>query len=285
MDNIIETIIKKELNLFPEKIQSISGGSINDAYCISHQNKKWFIKLNSQSKYPGMFEAESKGLSILKFSNFFIPNVISCGSQQDHSYIIMDFVDTAPIQKMNWKLFGQNLAKMHLQSNDLFGLDHSNYIGSLVQKNEQESSWNEFYANQRILALSESAFNLGLLSNSGIKNAERLCSQLNDLLPKEPPALLHGDLWQGNLLCNENYNPVLIDPAIYYGHKEIDLAMLFLFGNVPDEAIAEYELIYPIEKGWKERMDISQLYPLMVHLVLFGSSYQTAVNSILKKYS
>ena len=105
------------------------------------------------------------------------------------------------------------------------------------------------------------------------------------MLPKEPPALLHGDLWQGNLLCNENYNPVLIDPAIYYGHKEIDLAMLFLFGNVPDEAFAEYELIYPIEKGWKERMDISQLYPLMVHLVLFGNSYQTAVNSILKKYS
>jgi len=284
MTTIIEEIIKIELGIKTDKITPLSGGSINDAYCVSHANKNWFIKLNSKTKYPGMFELESKGLKLLKNSDFIIPGVISYGEYLDYSYLILDFIDTLSEQQMNWHLFGKNLAKMHQLSNDVFGLDYQNYIGSLEQKNNSAITWEEFYANQRILALSESAFNLGLLSNAGIKSAERLCAKLQDLLPKESPSLLHGDLWQGNLLCNKDSKPVLIDPAVYYGHREMDLAMLFLFGSIPNDSILEYELTYPLEKGWKKRMDIHQLYPLLVHLILFGESYYGSVNSILKKY-
>ena len=284
MTTIIEEIIKNEIGVKPDKISPLSGGSINDAFCVSDSKNSWFIKLNSKDKYPGMFEIESKGLKLLKNSDFIIPGVISYGEYLDYSYLILDFIDTLSEQQMNWPLFGGNLAKMHQLSNDVFGLDHSNYIGSLIQQNSSETNWDEFYANQRILALSESAFNLGLLSNTEIKSAERLCAKLQDLIPKEPPSLLHGDLWQGNLLCNKDSQPVLIDPAVYYGHREMDLAMLFLFGSIPNDSILEYELIYPLEKGWKKRMDVHQLYPLLVHLILFGESYYGSVNSILKKY-
>ena len=284
MTTIIEEIIKIELGIKIDKITPLSGGSINAAYCVSHSNRNWFIKINDKEKYPGMFEAEAKGLALLKKSDFIIPGIIAYGEHLDYSYLILDFIDTLSEQQMNWPLFGKNLAKMHQLSNDVFGLDYQNYIGSLEQKNNSAITWEEFYANQRILALSESAFNLGLLSNTEIKSAERLCAKLQDLLPKESPSLLHGDLWQGNLLCNKDSQPVLIDPAVYYGHREMDLAMLFLFGSIPNDSILEYELIYPLEKGWKKRMDIHQLYPLLVHLILFGESYYGSVNSILKKY-
>ena len=284
MTTIIEEIIKIELGIKIDKITPLSGGSINAAYCVSHSNRNWFIKINDKEKYPGMFEAEAKGLALLKKSDFIIPGIIAYGEHLDYSYLILDFIDTLSEQQMNWPLFGKNLAKMHQLSNDVFGLDYQNYIGSLEQKNNSAITWEEFYANQRILALSESAFNLGLLSNTEIKSAERLCAKLQDLLPKESPSLLHGDLWQGNLLCNKDSQPVLIDPAVYYGHREMDLAMLFLFGSIPNDSILEYELTYPLEKGWKKRMDIHQLYPLLVHLILFGESYFGSVNSILKKY-
>jgi len=284
MTTIIEEIIKIELGIKIDKITPLSGGSINAAYCVSHSNRNWFIKINDKEKYPGMFEAEAKGLALLKKSDFIIPGIIAYGEHLDYSYLILDFIDTLSEQQMNWPLFGKNLAKMHQLSNDVFGLDYQNYIGSLEQKNNSAITWEEFYANQRILALSESAFNLGLLSNTEIKSAERLCAKLQDLLPKESPSLLHGDLWQGNLLCNKDSKPVLIDPAVYYGHREMDLAMLFLFGSIPNDSILEYELTYPLEKGWKKRMDIHQLYPLLVHLILFGESYYGSVNSILKKY-
>ena len=284
MLSIVEGIIKETLGIKADRVIPLSGGSINAAYCVSHSNSKWFIKINNKEKYPGMFEAETKGLELLKKSEFIIPEIILFGNHLEHSYLLLDFIETRSSDLLSWNIFGNKLAKMHKLSNELYGLEENNYIGSLIQKNNQGKTWNEFYANQRILALSESAFNLGLLSNGEIKSAEMLCNKLEDLLPEEPPALLHGDLWQGNLLCNHDTHPVLIDPAVYYGHREMDLAMLFLFGSIPDEALFEYDQIYPLEKEWEKRMDLHQLYPLLVHLILFGMGYHGSVSSILKKY-
>jgi len=284
MTSIVEEIIKDKLGTTPDKISSLSGGSINDAFCVSCSKNSWFIKLNSKEKYPGMFEAEANGLRLLQASEFIIPNVITYGDHSEYTYLILEFINTHSTDQIKWGIFGNKLAKMHGSTSETFGLNSNNYIGSLIQKNDQQKTWVEFYANQRILALSEIAFNMGLLSSSEIKNTERFCNELEALIPIEPPSLLHGDLWQGNLLCNKESLPVLIDPAVYYGHREMDLAMLFLFGSIPNESINEYELEYPLEKGWKERMDIHQLYPLMVHLILFGSSYHGSVSSVIKKY-
>jgi len=285
MISIIKDLIKEKIGIKPDKVSSLSGGSINDAFCVSHSKKKWFIKFNDKEKYPGMFAAEANGLELLNTSAFIIPKVIENGNYNNHAYLILDYIETLSTQQLNWNEFGSKLAKMHKRSDELFGLDRHNYIGSLIQKNDREKTWFDFYANWRILTLSETAFNQGLLSNTEINSMEKLCYKLEDLLPVEPPSLLHGDLWQGNLLCNKNNQPVLIDPAVYYGHREIDLAMLFLFGSIPNDAIAAYELKYPLEKGWKKRMDIHQLYPLLVHLILFGSSYYGSIKTILKKYT
>jgi len=232
-----------------------------------------------------MFELEAEGLSLLRSTEFTIPNVIATGEYLDYNYLILAFIETLPANKTQWDVLGRKLAMMHRISQKEFGLDRSNYIGSLTQKNNKEETWSEFYANNRVIALSEIAFNKGLISKKIIKYSEALCNKLNDLVPAEQPALLHGDLWQGNLLCGLDSEPALIDPAVYFGHREMDLAMIFLFGSIPSKAIEEYNLIYKLEKGWKERMDIHQLYPLLVHLVIFGSGYQSAFESIVKKYN
>jgi protein-ribulosamine 3-kinase len=113
---------------------------------------------------------------------------------------------------------------------------------------------------------------------------ERLFHRLDTLFPTEPPALLHGDLWSGNFLCDTQGRPVLIDPAVYYGHREMDLAMTRLFGGSDAALYAAYTDEWPLERGWEERVDLCNLYPLLVHVNLFGGSYITQVEAVLRRY-
>ena len=135
------------------------------------------------------------------------------------------------------------------------------------------------------MPLVQRSFELSLLDENEVCMAENLCKKLSDLLPVETPSLIHGDLWSGNIICDKQGKPVLIDPAIYYGFREMDIAMLNLFGSIPSSAIDAYQDVFPLYNGWKNRIEINQLYPLLVHLVLFGSSYYNSVLNILRKYS
>lgn len=281
---ILNKIVQTELNEDLISFNNLSGGSINNVYRCSTEHHQFVIKLNDVLKYPLMFEKEEKGLALLNLSNFRIPNVINTGIYQNKSYLILEHIDNTG-NTINEIKLGTRLAEMHQITSDSFGLDHDNYIGSIPQINNKESVWTTFYQSMRLEPLVKKGFDSGSIENKSLRLFEKIYKELDHLIPIEPPSLVHGDLWQGNIICDEKSSPVLIDPAVYYGHREIDLAMLLLFGNISQDTIEVYNNIYPLDKHWQERIDIHQLYPILVHLILFGGSYYESVQKILRKYA
>lgn len=232
-----------------------------------------------------MFDAEHQGLELLR-SNcaLHVPQVITTGLIEDQAFLLMEFIEDGKPQCEFWEFFGTQLANMHRKSASFFGLDHHNYIGSLVQKNNPHSTWASFYAEERLLQQAEDARNSGLLSGEEMSAIEKICAKLGDWMPPEAPSLLHGDLWSGNYLCSAKSLPVLIDPAVYYGHREMDLAMTRLFGGFPEEFYRAYSSSFPLITGFEERLSLFQLYPLLVHLNLFGRSYASSVNAVIQRF-
>jgi len=279
----INDIILNQFGEKPKQISILNGGDINQVFKVELYNQNLVIKLNNSKDLPQLFEKEKKGLELLSKSNFIIPNTHLNGTYKSYDFIIIDYVETG--RNLNWGVFGEKLAQLHQIEGKHFGLDHDNYIGSLMQVNEQGNEWIEFYANHRLLALTAKARDQGFFEKNHCLWVEKLCQKLDELIPTCNPSLIHGDLWSGNLLNDKSGQPVLIDPAVYYGHPEMDWAMLSLFGNYPEEAMISYQNIKTLEKGFEERVDIHQLYPLLVHLILFGSGYISGILSTLKKYT
>ena len=266
-------------------LKPLLGGSINEAYQLQTSCGHFFIKINNTKRYPGMFKQEAKGLELLKNAKAIkIPKVILTGESDDTSFIILEFIAGAVLQPGFWQTFGQQLAQLHQHTNDSFGLDYDNYIGSLHQNNQQHATWPEFFINERLQAQIKMARDHHQMDSSVISKFENLFSRLNELFPNEPPALLHGDLWSGNFMTGNNGEPVIMDPAVYYGHREMDLAMTKLFGGFDNQLYRSYHEQYPLEKGWEERVDICNLYPLMVHVNLFGGSYLLQVKRIVNRF-
>lgn len=278
----ISEIIEHETGSVPHKIIRLQGGDINQVYHCFTKNNQLVVKVNIAGKFPNMFEKEKKGLELLEPSNFLIPKIFSIGSFRKLDYLILEYIK--PGKAINWEKFGENLANLHQLSNNKFGLGYDNYIGSIHQINTYENNWLNFYTNHRIIHLMIVARNKNLLNYQDCRKIESMCGSFKDFIPFTLPSLLHGDLWSGNIICSENGSPVLIDPAVYFGHPEIDWAMLDLFGNYPQYSFEIYNEINPLEKGFEERKSIHQFYPLLVHLVLFGRSYYSSVMSKVKRY-
>jgi protein-ribulosamine 3-kinase len=198
---------------------------------------------------------------------------------------LLEFIHSArPRARFDDEL-GRGLAALHRAGAPSFGLDEPNFIGRLAQRNQAHATWAEFYRVERLeaqLTLAESARR----APSGLRAAfERLFSKLPELVgEREPPARLHGDLWGGNLHIDEQGAPCLIDPAVYGGHREVDLAMMRLFGGFSERVFAAYAESFPLSAGHTERVALYQLYPLLVHLNLFGGSYASSVQSALAQY-
>lgn len=284
--NNIETakqIIKQELNSNIKELSQLGGGSINSVFLVELEKSKIVLKINDSLRFPGMFENEKKGLLKLNASGVQTPQVIFERSKDNLAFLALEYIPNGNFG--NWELFGEKLATLHTNKNEFFGLDYDNYIGSLRQVNKKENNWKGFYSNQRLLHLTKFAFDKELLSKTDSKKMEELCNKLDTYLPFAKPSLIHGDLWSGNLIFDGQGKPVFIDPAIYYGHPEMDWAMLSLFGSYPETAIKSYCNIIPLENNYFEREKIYQLYPLLVHLILFGRSYYRDISEILNFYS
>lgn len=279
----INDIILSHFGEKPKQISILNGGDINQVLKVELSNQNLVIKLNNSKDLPQLFEKEKKGLELLSQSNFIIPKAHLYGTYKSYDFLIMDYIETG--RNLNWGVFGEKLAQLHQKERKHFGLDHDNYIGSLMQVNKQCNDWIEFYTNHRLLALTAKARDQGFFEKNHCLWVEKLCQKLDELIPTCNPSLIHGDLWSGNLLNDKSGQPVLIDPAVYYGHPEMDWAMLSLFGNYPEKAMISYQNIKPLEKGFEERVDIHQLYPLLVHLILFGSGYISGILRTLKKYT
>jgi fructosamine-3-kinase len=183
-----------------------------------------------------------------------------------------------------WESFGHKLAIMHRNTHTAFGGVPSNYLGTLAQPNPDTPTWQDFFAAWRLLPTARLALNKGLLNASEFAQVERACIRIAEICPNEPPSLVHGDLWKGNYLIGPEGQPCLIDPALHYGHREAELAMTLLFGGFDSQFYAAYQNEWPLVKGFQSRFQFYNLYPLLVHLVLFGSGYHFAVRSILDEF-
>jgi len=232
-----------------------------------------------------MFEAELLGLNLLRATETIcLPKPVCAGASEDKTFLILEFVSSAPKSGDYWTDFGQRLAELHQQSNPFFGLNHDNYIGSLPQSNTQLASLTEFMITQRFEPLVRQSREQGLVEKGLVLQFEKLYHRLEHLIPDEKPALLHGDLWSGNVMTAHDGAVCLIDPAVFYGHREAELAFTTLFGAFPQEFYEAYHFSFPLEQDWKQRIDLWNIYPLLVHLLLFGSSYYSQISSIVRKY-
>jgi len=263
----------------------VSGGSINDAYKIDTDAGLFFVKKNSASLYPGMFEKEATGLKILAAADAVsVPEVVSWGQKDDTSFLILNYIKSASKRPDFWKQFAEGLASLHRNKADYFGLDQDNYIGSLHQSNKKHDNWPDFFREERLEKQVKAARDRGKIGTDMVRAFDRFYVKLPELFPEEPPSLIHGDLWGGNFMVDEKGKPVIIDPAIYYGHREMDLAMSQLFGGFDNRFYEAYQRYYPLEKSWQQRVDYCNLYPLMVHVNLFGGGYIGSVQAILQKF-
>lgn len=245
-----------------------------------------FLKLNDGNNYPLMFEREAEGLVTLSGkSAIVIPMVKAKGIINQYQYLLLEYLEKGRPNSDFWNQFGRALATQHINSNDLFGWQNDNYIGSLVQSNKQYADWAIFYANERIGPLVKKLFDKGSVDRSFLILSESLEKKLMEIFPGEPPALLHGDLWSGNFMVTANGLAAIYDPAVYYGHREMDIGMTKLFGGFNAEFYQAYHEQYPLEKGWQRRISLTQLYPLLVHAVLFGGSYISTCRQHIKEWS
>jgi len=281
MNTTLQKIASKN-NLQLRQITPLQGGSINDVFLLKCDSASFVLKLNDTDRFPNMFEKEAKGLTLLKSSGSFkIPEVLSYGEEGNNSYLIMEYIATGVPVSGFWEDFSQNLATLHKKSNPLFGLDHENYIGSLLQFNIKEKTASEFYINQRL----EPQFKMARDKGFQFSGLDHFYKNISKEIPNERPSLIHGDLWSGNYLVSEKKEPVLIDPAVAYAPREMDLGMMHLFGGFPQDVYSIYNEYFPLIEEWKTRISIWQLYYLLVHLNLFGSGYFSQVNTIFNQYS
>lgn len=267
------------------KVSPIGGGCINQAAQIGTNKGDFFIKWNPAN--PEMFETEAAGITMLSRCNLLkLPKIYGYGIVNEIGYLLLEFVQKEKVSEKYWNNLGTGLAELH-RSNTApeFGLGHDNFIGRLSQSNTLNSDWSTFFINQRLLPQIELAENNDLINSSLIHKFEKLFKLLPELFPKEKPALLHGDLWSGNVMPTSNNMPFIYDPAVYYGNRETELAFTMLFGGFDKKFYNVYRDNFPLAIGFKNRAEVYNLYPLLVHVNLFGSSYLTSIESTLRKFS
>ena len=261
----------------------VTGGDINSAWRVTLSQgpgRTVFVKTNAQPP-KDMFAAEARGLKFLSHAQALrTPAVLAVAND----FLALEWIQSVGRGRDFDEQLGRGLAKLHRDGVDTFGLAHNNFIGRLPQDNRAVGSntWADFYSDRRLRPQITMAALTGALPAAIVLRLETLCASLPQRLgPAEPPARLHGDLWGGNHLSDERGLPVLIDPAVYAGHREVDLAMMKLFGGFSERAFSAYEEVFPLASGHLQRVPLYHLYYLLVHVNLFGGGYVNSVANIL----
>ncbi len=266
-------------------ITSVGGGDINSAARVETLDARYFVKWNPQSR-PHMFETEARGLNLLAAAEALrVPRVVAVIDQP--SALVLEWIDLGSNKLAAAEALGRGLAQLHRSSAATYGLDHDNYIGSTPQRNTPARSWIEFYRDRRLGAQRDLAQRRGHLTLDRARRLDRVMERLDHWIneAKVVPSLLHGDLWGGNTLIDAQGQPVLIDPAVYYGDREAEIAFTELFGGFGARFYAAYNEAWPLDRGYADRRDLYNLYHLLNHLNLFGESYGGSVDAILRHYA
>jgi fructosamine-3-kinase len=261
----------------------VGGGYINDAFrVVLADGSDAFVKTRTEAD-PGEYAAEAAGLEWLAAPGALrTPRVLGV----DERYLALEWIEADVLDDAGAEELGRGLAATHTAGSPCFGWTEPGRLGSVNLPNEPADTWPAFYADRRLRPLARQARERNALSRSTLDALESVCEQIDELCgPPEPPARLHGDLWSGNVMADTHGRPWLIDPSAYGGHREIDLAMLRLFAAPSERVFAAYEELAPLADGWRERVELYQLLPLLVHALLFGGSYARAVERAVRRYA
>ena len=258
----------------------VSGGCINQGYAVSDGKRAYFVKLNEAAKVE-MFVAEALGLQEMAQTNTIrVPNPICWGIAERSTYIVLEWLNLGVAKVNSWQKMGRNLASMHrATSSSGFGWKQNNTIGSTPQINNWTTNWVEFYATHRL----GYQFQLANRKGGHFPQQEELLAALPQLCHQVQPSLVHGDLWGGNAACTEGGEPVIFDPATYYGDREVDIAMTELFGGFPAAFYQAYSDAFPLESGYEQRKTLYNLYHILNHFNLFGGGYASQANRMISQ--
>ena len=268
-----------------ETATAIAGGDVNRAFRVRLASGAEVFVKHRIGAPPGMYTAEAHGLEWLAAVGALrVPTVVAVRDEAPR-LLVLEWIERGAPSPTHDDELGSGLAQLHRAGAPSFGLDRDNMIATLPQSNTPTATWAEFWTTRRLEPLVRSAVEAGLLLQESLPRWERLFSRMPDLCgPPEPPARMHGDLWGGNAIVDATGAPVLIDPAVSGGHREVDLAMMHLFGGFSQRVFAAYHEASPLADGHSDRVSLFQLAPLLVHLILFGGSYRSAVERALAHY-
>jgi protein-ribulosamine 3-kinase len=262
----------------------VGGGCIHSAYRIDGDDKSYFAKLNS-AECAAMFETETQVLQEMTATRTVtVPQPISHGTSGGTAFLVLEWLPLGSRHAAGHRILGRQLADMHRIAQPYYGWAQDNFIGSTPQRNGPADDWCEFWRTQRL------GFQLGLAAQNGFggrlqSDGDRLCDLVDAFFSsyRPQPALLHGDLWGGNHAVTESGEPVIFDPAGYYGDREADMAMTELFGGFGADFYAAYEEAYPLDAGYPVRKTLYNLYHILNHLNLFGGGYLSQAESMIQR--
>jgi protein-ribulosamine 3-kinase len=283
--------IEQELKHLITNEQACSGGCINQAVRFAAGKEQWFVKWNPHAPM-NMFATEARGLRSLRSTNTLRVPEPRCWQDPDGDcpgYLLMEGISEQSSSKRSshqiQQRFGQQLASLHAQSAEHFGWQEDNFLGRLPQKNQQRDSWVDFYRECRLEPQLKLAIQTGILPKRDRRSLTNLLERLDIFLnPKVAPALIHGDLWSGNYMIDNQGQVVIYDPAVSYADREIELAFTELFGGFSKHFYQGYQQVFPLDPGYEERKLLYQVYPLLVHVNLFGSGYVAQLMSAVEPY-
>ncbi len=279
----IENVLGKETRVFG--LHHFGGGSINQTYKVITDKGAFFIKAHETAEIPRMFKMERNGLVVLAQScSLDVAKPIGCCEIENYSFLIIEWIEQAPESPDFWSNLGEGIAELHLQTTKFFGLSEDNYFGSLLQSNNRLPNWGEFFVKNRLRPMVKQATENCFFDDKTIALFEKYYEIVERAYPVEKPSLLHGDLWRGNIMTNSHGLPCLIDPAIFYGHRELDIAMTQFVNVFPPAFYEAYQAIYPLQPDWDIRKDFAFMYYNLAHLNSFGISYLPVVESNLYKW-
>jgi fructosamine-3-kinase len=261
----------------------VAGGDIATATKLRLSSGRSAFMKTLPHAPEGFFEAEAAGLRWLgDAGGVHVPEVLAV----EPDCLILSWVEPGKLSTEAASEFGRALAKTHDAGAPSYGLDHDGFIGRLPMPNKGATTWAEFYATKRVLPYLKLARDRGAISDEGADTVESAVRRLAELVPEEGPRRLHGDLWNGNVIWTHDGGCCVIDPAAHGGHRETDLAMLALFGlpQLP-RVLQAYEEVSPLADGWEDRVGIHQLFPLLVHAVLFGGGYGARATDVAGRYT
>ena len=266
----------------PDSVKPIGGGCINEAVQLSDGTTSFFVKTNTKA-LKGMFDAEALGMKALAAANAIrVPEVYLTGVAGSCSWIAMEYLEFGTSSRAGYSALGAQLAEQHRVTHDHFGFECDNTIGSTPQPNSYHESWVSFLRDQRL------GFQFALAAQAGcaFEGADRLLAALPEFFANytPEPSLLHGDLWSGNVAFSCENQPIVFDPAVYYGDREAEFGIIAMFGGFDQSFFEAYEEAYPFQSGSESRQDLYLLYHQLNHFNLFGSSYRESVRGTMGAY-